>query len=189
MITMMPTSTDSTPPSTQPLPSRGDESMAHCGVAWNCFCYNYHIIIITIMIMIITSIIAMIMIIVSIMIMIMIITSIIIIIIPNIISPVYAVWCIHPLPKRFPRSSWSEWWLWSLISMVRVALMILMRKTYQPEVSLRWVSSVSNKGDGVVDHLGTGGHLISSSSPLTPMVIHHTLDLNLPKRTSTDTSI
>ena len=72
MITMMPTSTDSTPPSTQPLPSRGDESMAHCGVAWNCFCYNYHIIIITIMIMIITSIIAMIMIIVSIMIMIMI---------------------------------------------------------------------------------------------------------------------
>ena len=71
MITMMPTSTDSTPPSTQPLPSRGDESMAHCGVAWNYFCYNYHIIIITIMIMIITS--------------------IIIIIIPNIISPVYAV--------------------------------------------------------------------------------------------------
>ena len=70
MITMMPTSTDSTPPSTQPLPSRGDESMAHCGVAWNYFCYNYHIIIITIMIMIITS--------------------IIIIIIPNIISPVYA---------------------------------------------------------------------------------------------------
>ena len=76
--------------------------------------------------------------------------------------------------------------------MVRVALMILMRKTYQPEVSLRWVSSVSNKGDGVVHHLGTGGHLISSSSPLTqssPMVVHHTPDLNLPKRTSTDSSI
>ena len=82
MITMMPTSTDSTPPSTQPLPSRGDESMAHCGVAWNYFCYNYHIIIITIIITIITIII--------ITIMIMIITSIIIIIIPNIISPVYA---------------------------------------------------------------------------------------------------
>ena len=27
------TSTDSTPPSTQPLPSRGEESIAHCGVA------------------------------------------------------------------------------------------------------------------------------------------------------------
>ena len=34
MKALLPTSTDSTPPSTQPLPSRGEESIAHCGVAW-----------------------------------------------------------------------------------------------------------------------------------------------------------